>query len=197
MTELKKEFNKPNPLYFSSYEYPIKDSFHSLYLTKNKNFKNFVLYIRISKKMVKEISTEIIINSTPEKLWEVITDFKGYSKWNPFIVNIEGEPKKGEKIELQLHLKSGKNRTYHPTITKVEKFKEIRWKGQMLSSLLFQGERVLSIEKVDDKSVKFINNEVFSGIASGFTPKKMDSDIEESFKMMNTALKNWAERDLK
>ncbi len=146
--------------------------------------------------MAKEIITEIIINSTPEKLWNVITDFQNYSKWNPFIVNITGEPKKGEKIELQLHLKSGRNRTYHPNITKVEKLSEIRWKGKLLSSSLFEGERVLKIKKIDDKSVKFINKEVFSGIASSFTPKKMDSDIEESFQMMNTALKNWIEHEV-
>lgn len=147
--------------------------------------------------MVKEISTEIIINSTPEKIWNVLVDFHNYSKWNPFIVNITGEPKKGEKIELQLHLKSGRNRTYHPNITKVEKLSELRWKGKLLSSSLFEGERILKIEKIDDKSVKFINKEVFSGIASSFTPKKMDSDIEESFQMMNTALKNWIEREVK
>jgi len=44
---------------------------------------------------MKEIKTEIIINTKPEKVWEVLTDFENYPTWNPFIQNIFGEQKVG------------------------------------------------------------------------------------------------------
>ena len=45
--------------------------------------------------IMKEIKTEIIIDSKPEKVWEVLTDFENYPTWNPFIQNISGEQKVG------------------------------------------------------------------------------------------------------
>ena len=45
--------------------------------------------------IIKEIKTEIIINTKPEKVWEVLTDFENYPTWNPFIQNISGEQKVG------------------------------------------------------------------------------------------------------
>jgi hypothetical protein len=41
---------------------------------------------------LKELTTEIQINSSPEILWKVITDFKNYYQWNPILQKIKGEP---------------------------------------------------------------------------------------------------------
>ena len=37
---------------------------------------------------MKEIKTEIIINSKPEKVWNILTNFEKYPEWNPFIKSI-------------------------------------------------------------------------------------------------------------
>ena len=34
---------------------------------------------------MKEIITETIVDTKPEKVWEVLTDFENYPTWNPFI----------------------------------------------------------------------------------------------------------------
>ncbi|HRF20156.1 MAG TPA: SRPBCC family protein, partial [Chitinophagaceae bacterium] len=52
--------------------------------------------------MNKQIITEIIINSSKEKVWQVLTDFSSYHVWNPFIISIEGELKKGSKLKNTL-----------------------------------------------------------------------------------------------
>ena len=45
---------------------------------------------------MKEIKTEII-DTKPEKVWEVLTDFENYPTWNPFIQNIL----ENKKLELR------------------------------------------------------------------------------------------------
>ena len=40
--------------------------------------------------MTIEIATDIEINSTPERVWKVLTEFENYHKWNPFIKSILG-----------------------------------------------------------------------------------------------------------
>jgi hypothetical protein len=42
---------------------------------------------------MKEIITEIIIDTKPEKVLEVLTGFENYPTWNPLIQKISGEKK--------------------------------------------------------------------------------------------------------
>ena len=52
--------------------------------------------------IMKELTTEIQINSSPEKLWKVLTDFKNYYQWNPILQKINGEPLIGNQLEINL-----------------------------------------------------------------------------------------------
>ena len=143
---------------------------------------------------MKELTTEIQINSRPEILWSVLTDFKNYYQWNPILQKIKGEPLIGNQLEINLLTVGGKNRVYHPKIIKIVANQELRWKGKFLFSQIFSGERVFIIEKISDNRVNFVNKEIFSGIGVRFTPRKMEDDIVASFKKMNEALKKTIEQ---
>ena len=51
---------------------------------------------------MKEIRTEIIINSNVDKVWTILTDFDSYPNWNPFIKYFKGTPKEGNRIEVKI-----------------------------------------------------------------------------------------------
>jgi len=144
--------------------------------------------------LLKELKHEIEIDSKPEMVWKILTDFNKYSQWNPIIVKIIGDLSVGKKLELHLNTVGGKNRIYHPTITKIIHNHELRWSGKFFFSSLFSGERIFLIEKLSDKKINFVNKEVFSGIGVKFTPKKMENDILASFKKMNEALRTTIEQ---
>ncbi len=38
-----------------------------------------------------QISTEIEINASPERVWQVLTDFPSLPDWNPFLQTAEGD----------------------------------------------------------------------------------------------------------
>lgn len=143
---------------------------------------------------MKELTTEIQINSRPEILWKVITDFKNYYQWNPILQKIKGEPLIGNQLEIHLSTIGGKNRVYHPKVIKITPNHELRWKGTLLFSQIFSGERIFLIEKLSENKVNFVNKEIFSGIGVRFTSQKMEDDIVASFKKMNEALKKTIER---
>lgn len=52
--------------------------------------------------MAKEIKTEIQIDATPERVWEILTDFDAYPTWNPFIKSITGEVNVGNTITARI-----------------------------------------------------------------------------------------------
>ena len=142
---------------------------------------------------MKTIETNIVINSTPDKIWDVLTNFEEYELWNPFMTKVVGNASLGSKIEVNIKTISGKNRSYYPIITKCETNKELRWKGKSFLPGVFDGERVFILEKSDDDKVSFSHKEIFSGLGVKLVGNKLDENLREGFVRMNEALKVRAE----
>jgi len=143
---------------------------------------------------VKEVVSEIEINSYPESVWKILTDFATYDQWNPFINKINGLPREGDKIDIYIETPSGKKRKYSPKVTKVEEGRELRWFGKSLLPGFLNAEHIFTIEELQPQHVRFVQREVFEGLLAGLFGKGMDSDVRQGFEDMNTALKKYAER---
>lgn len=142
---------------------------------------------------MKTIETQIKANTTPEKIWKILINFEEYESWNPFMIKVVGDAKLGSKIMVKIQTVRGKQRTYYPTITRLEINKELRWKGKSFLPGIFDGERIFIIEKSTDNKVSFIHKEIFTGLGVKLVGDKLDEDLRESFDKMNIALKTKAE----
>ena len=142
---------------------------------------------------MKAIETHIIVDSTPEKTWDILTNFEEYGLWNPFMTKVEGDAKLGAKIKVQIRTMGGKERIYHPIITRFEINKELRWKGKSFLPGIFDGERIFLIDKSADNKVVFFHKELFSGLGVKLVGKKLAENLGEGFEKMNLALKKRAE----
>lgn len=109
------------------------------------------------------------------------------------MINVVGDTKLGSKIRVKIQTVSGKQRTYYPTITRLEINKELRWKGKSFLPGIFDGERIFIIEKSNDNKVLFIHKEIFTGLGVKLVGDKLDKDLRESFEKMNIALKTRSE----
>jgi hypothetical protein len=143
---------------------------------------------------VKEVRSEIEINSYPESVWRILIDFATYDQWNPFIKKIIGLPTEQSKIEIYIETPSGKNRKYSPRITKVEEGRELRWFGKSSLPGFLNAEHIFTIEELQPERVRFIQREVFDGLLTRVFGKGLDTDIKQGFQDMNDALKRRAER---
>jgi hypothetical protein len=143
---------------------------------------------------VKEVRTDIEINSYPESVWKILTDFANYDQWNPFINKIIGPPTKGSKIDIYIETPSGKSRKYSPRITKVEEGRELRWSGKSSLPGFLNAEHIFTIEELQPERVRFIQREVFDGLLTRLFGKGVDLDVKQGFQDMNDALKKRAER---
>jgi hypothetical protein len=143
---------------------------------------------------VKEVRSEIEINSYPESVWRILIDFAAYDQWNPFINKIIGAPTEGSKIDLYIETPSGKNRKYSPRITRVEEGRELRWFGKSSLPGFLNAEHIFIIEELQPERVHFIQRELFDGLLTRVFGKGVDTDIRQGFQDMNDALKKRAER---
>ena len=144
--------------------------------------------------MAKEISTSIIINTTPENVWHILMDFQHYPTWNPFITSISGTPEVGKKIKAQLRPPGSKGMIFKPRVLVVEPHKEFKWIGHLGIPGLFDGAHRFQLIDNGDGTTTFIQSEQFRGILIPFFTKMLDVDTKNGFMMMNERLKEKAEQ---
>ena len=144
---------------------------------------------------MKEIKTEIIINSTVDKVWSTLTDFDSYPNWNPFIKYFKGTPKEGNRIEVKLVPPNSKGMVFKPTILKFIPNKELRWLGHTLISGLFDGEHIFELIPNSDGTTTFIQREKFGGILVPLLKNSLD-DTKAGFELMNKKIKEICEMTL-
>ena len=44
---------------------------------------------------MRQIHTEIIIQASAQRVWDVLTDFEAYPQWNPLITSVQGQARVG------------------------------------------------------------------------------------------------------
>jgi uncharacterized protein YndB with AHSA1/START domain len=42
--------------------------------------------------MAKQLRAQIDIHASPQRVWQVLTDFGAYPQWNPFMTRADGPP---------------------------------------------------------------------------------------------------------
>jgi hypothetical protein len=145
--------------------------------------------------MEKEISTEIEINASPSRVWQILTDFKNYQTWNPFIKKISGIPARNEKLEVHMPDPRGRMMVFTPDVLVVEKDRELRWLGRSEGDA-FNGEHCFLIEPIENNNnnkVHFTQNEKFTGSMVASLEGWLDTAVKQNFEDMNRALKQRAE----
>ena len=138
---------------------------------------------------MRELRTEIEINGTIDKIWEVLTNFSSFPEWNPFIKKIEGDLKVGAQLKVLMEPPGGKAMTFKPVVKILEPKTEFRWLGSLLIPGIFYGEHIFQLEQLNDSKVKFIHRENFSGLLVPLLWKSLNSNTRSGFEEMNNALK--------
>jgi hypothetical protein len=143
--------------------------------------------------MTKTILTSIQINASVEKVWAILTDFKNYNNWNPFIVSIIGDLVIGNKISVIITAPDSKPVVFHPEILTFEPNKELSWLGILFSKILFSGEHQFKLIDNGDGTTTFHHNEIFKGLLVPLLQKQLDTKTRKGFEDLNLKLKERAE----
>ena len=143
---------------------------------------------------MKNIQTEILINTDITKVWDILMNFDNYPKWNPFITSISGEPKLGSRLTVSIKPPGGKGMTFKPNILTLEANKEFRWKGKLGINGIFDGEHYFILEVLENDKTKFIHGEKFSGLLVPLVCKMLDK-TQKGFQLMNESIKKECEKE--
>ena len=137
-----------------------------------------------------EIKTEILINANTHQVWQVLTNFNEYPKWNQFFEYIAGELTIGNKLAVTISPPGGKPMSFAPRVVVLNKAKELRWCGELISSFLFQGEHYFLIEQLSENETRFTHGEQFTGLLTPiFSWFGLLRKTKQGFEQFNQAIK--------
>lgn len=143
---------------------------------------------------MRAIETEIIINSTPEKVWKVLMDLERYPEWNPFVTEISGVPRKGEILSVVIKTGKDSQMRFTPTVVEVEDHCKFAWLGSFIFRGLFDGRHEFRIKKIGEKMTRFIHRESFRGVLTPVFMWAIEANTRRGFQEMNEALKRRVEQ---
>ena len=83
--------------------------------------------------------------------------------------------------------------TIRPVLLKVDPLRELRWKGHLFFSGLFDGEHVFEIRPEGAGRCRFVQREIFSGLLLSLFTRMLKNGTARGFADMNAALKERAE----
>ncbi len=138
--------------------------------------------------MPRSIRTEIVIQASPDAVWNVLTDFPSHSGWDPFLSKIDGKPVVGERLAVRFQ----NGMTMRPVVTRAERPRVFEWFGKLLFGGLFDGRH--RFELIDEGcATRLVQSEQFSGMLVPLV-KKLLADTERQFTALNAALKQRVEQ---
>jgi hypothetical protein len=142
---------------------------------------------------MRHIERSVTINTSADRIWQILVDFARYPEWNPFVTSVAGEPIVGKRLNVRLRPPGGMAMTFKPRVLVASPGRELRWIGRLLFPGLFDGEHSFIIEPIPANSCRLVQAEKFTGLLVGLFGKGFDATAA-GFEQMNQALKARAER---
>jgi hypothetical protein len=144
---------------------------------------------------MKEIKTSVLIDAPVSKVWQVLSEFEAYGRWNPFLRSISGSAVVGGVLKVVIQVPKGSSMVFKPKVLRFEAEREFRWLGVLGVSGVFDGEHYFILRDLGGGVTEVFHGEIFRGILVGvFEKMGMLRNTVFGFELMNEALKKECEK---
>ena len=133
-------------------------------------------------------AVEVNVKASADTVWRLLTDAKGFPRWNSTVSGIDGQIREGQRIRVHA---PGTTRTFTPRISHVVPDRRMAWIGGRAP--FFKGVRDFVLTPRPDGSTDFAMKERFSGLMLPLAKRSMP-DFGPIFARYATDLKQEAER---
>lgn len=104
-------------------------------------------------------SIRCAIAAPPAAIWALLTDAKGFPRWNKTVTSIEGHIALGGKLAVRVPVS---DRTFTPEVVELVPERRMVWADGMAP--MFKGTRTFTLEAQQDGTTLFTMTEVFAGL---------------------------------
>jgi len=142
---------------------------------------------------MKEIRMEIEIKAPVSKVWDILTDFKCYPEWNPYLRKIEGQLEEGHDLNLLVKTPRKPKKKLKTTVVLLKPNICLSWIGKFHSAMFYEAEHIFELKPTEHDTTLFIQREHFGGLILPFIWRDLFKSTTRAFETMNLALKIRAE----
>jgi hypothetical protein len=136
---------------------------------------------------MRSISTTTDLDVPPDVAWAALADFADHAAWNPFMVRLEGEPRVGSRLLVELAPPGGRPMTFRPVVTAVEPGRRLQWLGHLGVRGLFDGRHDFLLDPLPEGRSRLTHSETFSGLLVPLVWRSMRDRTTAGFEAFNTA----------
>jgi hypothetical protein len=108
------------------------------------------------------IEKRVGIQATPDRLWDVLVDFPGWSRWNPYETDVEGQLAFGAPIRMTEAWPGMAARPVDGRINEWQPLAQLIWVEKR--GWLFSTVRYFEIEELDKDSCILATGMMFQGL---------------------------------
>ncbi|PPK87213.1 polyketide cyclase/dehydrase/lipid transport protein [Neolewinella xylanilytica] len=116
--------------------------------------------------MAYHLTTSVRIATSPDRVWEALTDFPPYAEWNPFIQPAAGSAVVGNQLDLTIA-----GTRFRPRVLVAVPGRELRWLGRLGIRGLFDGEHYFLLTANGDGSTTLGAGRALFGAAGTLIPQ--------------------------
>jgi hypothetical protein len=139
-----------------------------------------------------KLSEELTIDSSPDVVFDVMTDFASYGAWNPWIVEASGTPREGEIVRVAVKLGKRTTRVDHRVLTN-RRTNEFRWCDVGWFTVCAYGERARFLEPAPSGGVRYRVELTIKGPLTSLVRVLYGDALATGLKAETLALKERAE----
>lgn len=113
------------------------------------------------------LHSEIQIETPPQRVWQVLTDFDAYPQWNPFIRSIQGDVQVGSRLSIRVEPPGARGDYPQADGAGPQARARVALARPPAHRGLADGEHRLALEPLDGGRSRFVQSERFSGLLVG------------------------------
>lgn len=142
---------------------------------------------------MEEYKIEIDINASKETVWNALTDFESYTKWNSVLaMNNNDSLILGNKFDVTITQPNDKHSNFKATAISKKNFQSFSATQKIIGKWFFQATHYFIIKEIDKEHITFIQKWELKGVIASIFRKKIFKELE-LFNKMNTELKELVE----
>lgn len=136
------------------------------------------------------IKASIIIDASPEQVWNALTDFENLKTWSSSFQGLSGRFEKNGNIEVIFKSLFGQNKM-KKKLFQFEEGKSFGWTGIFLLGMSDYHTHIL--KAISNGKTEFTQIDGLQGGASFLLGKILEKQMQKSYGVFNQELKNFVE----
>ena len=136
------------------------------------------------------IKASIIIDASPQKVWEVLTDFDKLKSWSSSFQGLKGDFKKNGEIEVTFKTPFGQSKM-KKKLFQFEEGKSFGWTGVFMLGM--SDYHTHTLKATSDGKTEFTQIDGLQGGASFLLGKMLEKQMQKGYELFNQELKTFVE----